>query len=152
MLIEPETKGMQQHTPQQPVAQVPQIACPDPLDLTSRGQLPKHRVDEIANPPQNAAVIGLSLGRMGFAKRSLQENAFATQESLQLGKPVVAIPQDDSLSAFKQKGSNLPIGFIGRSQKQMGEHARPSQLSMQAKPIKGLPIRMIFAKTRLAFK
>ncbi|GHO81338.1 hypothetical protein KSD_91090 [Ktedonobacter sp. SOSP1-85] len=33
MLIEPEAMGMQQHTPQQPVAQVPQITSPNVLGL-----------------------------------------------------------------------------------------------------------------------
>lgn len=108
MLVEPEAKSMQQDTTQQPVAQVLQIACPYPLDLTARGQLPKHGVDEIANPSQNAAVIGSCLRRMSLAKRSLQENALASQE-----RWTVCIPQQYSPSVPRagqktvEKGKDL---------------------------------------------
>jgi hypothetical protein len=93
LLIEEEADGMHQNEAQQAIAQMPQIACPDPLHLTPIRQLTKDRVDEITNPSQDGTLVGWRLWRMRFAKWRLQDNAFGSQEGLQIRKPIIAITQ-----------------------------------------------------------
>ena len=94
MLIKEKADRMHQNGAQQAVTQMPQITRPDALHLAAIGQLTKDGVDEVAHAPQNRTLVRCGFGRMGFAKRGLQHNAFRAQESLQIRKPIVAIPQD----------------------------------------------------------
>jgi hypothetical protein len=133
-----------QNATQQAVAQMPQISRPHPLHLTTICQLTENGINEIAHSTQDLAVIGGGFGGVSEAKWGLQENAFRAQKGLHIGQPIVAVSQDYTGCAFQHKRNDLSIGFIGWCQKQVGEHARPTQLGMQAKPIKRLSIRMIF--------
>jgi hypothetical protein len=87
---------------------------------------------------------------MRFAERRLQDNAFRPQKSLQVGKPIVAITQDDTGCSFQQDGRDFSIGFIGWCQEHTGEQTRPTQLCMHPKTIKRLSICMVFAIARFA--
>lgn len=121
--------------------------CSHTLESTPIRQLPKDRVDEIANSPQDGTFIGCGFGRMSFAKRSLQENASLAQASLQVRQPVVPISQYDPISAFQQRGRDFAVLFIGTSQEQMGDQPRPAQARMQPEPIKGLSVGIVFVIT-----
>ena len=145
VLIEEKAHGMHQKVAQQASPQMPQITRPDSFHLTTIRQLSEHRVDEIAHSSQDRALVSSSLGRMSLAKRGLQDNAFGTQIRLQVGKPIIAISQHDPCCPFQQHGRNFSIRLIGGSQEHVRQHTRPTQLSMQTKPIKGLSICMIFA-------
>ena len=57
MLIEAEAERVHQQSPQNAVAQMPQISRPDALDSPTIGQLPKDGIDERANPAQDSAFI-----------------------------------------------------------------------------------------------
>ncbi len=150
MLVEEKAHGMHQNGSQQTVAQMPQITRPDPFHLATIGQLTKDCVDEVANAPQNRTLVGCRLRRMRFAERCLQNNAFRPQEGLQIGKPIVAIPQDHPRGAFQQDRGDFSIGFIGRCQEDAREQTWPTQLRMHTKAVKCLPICMIFAIARYA--
>lgn len=145
MLVEPNAEGMHQKRTQNAIAQMPQVACPNAFELAAIGELPKNGINPIANLPQNRALISWSLGRMRFAERGLQDNPIFAQARLHIRQPIVAITQHQARSAFQHHRSHFPIGFIGRSQEDMGDDARPAQTQVQAKAVKGLPIGMIFA-------
>ncbi len=76
LLIEPEAQRVHQDHPQQTVAQMPQIACPHPLEVATIRQLPKNGVDAIAHPTQDRALGRFGLGRTGSAKGGQQNHAF----------------------------------------------------------------------------
>src|SRR5579863_4993730 len=141
---------MHQNVAHQTIAQMPQITRPDPLHLTAIGQLTKDGVDEVANTPQDRTLVSCRFGGMRFAEWGLQENAFRSQESLQLGKPIGAIPQDYSCGAFQQERHNFSISFIGRGQEHAREQTGPTQLGMQPKAMKRWAIRKIFPIAGLA--
>src|SRR5690349_16073363 len=69
---------------------------------------------------------------MRFAERSLQKNAFAAQEGLQIRQPIIAITQDDSACSFQQERRNFAISFMSRGQKHPRQKTRPTQLRMRA--------------------
>jgi hypothetical protein len=146
LLLEEKAHGMHQNEAQQAGTQMPQIT----LELTAISHLTQHGVDEGANPPQDNAVIGGGFGRVRKAYGSLQENSFGAQEGLQIGKPLLAIAQHHAGCAFQQDGYDFSVCFIGRGQKQAGQHARPTELGVQPKARKRLPIRMILAIARFA--
>lgn len=152
MLIKPDTLGMHQGHPQEPIAQMPRIARQHPFDLASIGQLPKERIKEIPDPLQDRTLGNCRARRMGFVKRNLQENAFLAQAGLHFRQSVVAIAQNQPQGAFQQRRSGLSIRFIGRSQEHAGNSSRPFQRQMRAKTVKRQVIRMIFPITGLAAK
>lgn len=146
MLIEEKADRMHQQTAQQTIAQMPQITRPDPFHATAVRQLDKDGVDEIAHSAQHRTLVGCRLGRVGFAKGRLQENALGAQVRLQIGQPTVAIAQHHAGRALQQERHDFAIGFVGRSQEHAGDQARPTQVRMQPKAIKRLAVRMIFAE------
>lgn len=69
MLIEPEAERVHQHYSQQAIAQMPQVPCPHPLEVTAVGELSTNGIDEIAHASQDDAVIGCRFGGMGPEER-----------------------------------------------------------------------------------
>jgi len=132
---------------QHAIAQMLQIAWPHALEMTAVGQLLKDCIDEIAHMPQDGTLIGLRLWRVGFAQRRWQKQSLASQEGLQIRKPVVAISQRDILSALQDHRLNLSISFIDWCQDCMRDQAKPAQAHMQTKAVKGLTIGIILAIT-----
>src|SRR5579885_1072415 len=58
MLVEPNAKGMHQQHAQDAIAQMPQIARPHAFELASIGELPKDRINQIANTTQDRTLVG----------------------------------------------------------------------------------------------
>lgn len=148
MLIEEKTEGMHQNEAHQAIAQMPHIPCPHPFHLAAIRQLTEHSIDEVAYASQNVALVSCRLRRMRFAERRLQEDTLGSQEGLQIRKPIGAIPQNHARCPFQKQGSYFPIRFVGGSQVQARQQARPTELSMQAKAVKGLSICMIFLQSK----
>lgn len=84
LLIQEHADAVHQQVSQQAIAQMPQIACPDPFDLASISQLPKDGVNTIADAPQYRALIRCSLGGMRFVERGQQHQTFASQGNLHI--------------------------------------------------------------------
>jgi hypothetical protein len=123
MLVKPNAERMHQEHPQDAIAQMPQIACPNALELTAIGQLPKNGVNPIANLSQHRTLVSLCLGRVRIAKRSLQGNPFFAQTGRDVRHPIGTITQHESLRSFQHDRSPFSVGFIGRRQKGMGDDA-----------------------------
>ncbi len=77
LLIEPEAQRVHQDHPQQTVAQMPQIACPHPLEVATIRQLPKNGVDAIAHPTQDRALGRFGLGELARRKGASRTTPFA---------------------------------------------------------------------------
>src|SRR5579859_1981082 len=150
--MEEKADRMHQQAAQPAIAQMPQITRPDALHPTPISQLPKDGVDQVPHSPQHRTVVGCRLGGMRFAERRVQYDAFRAQEGLQVGQPIVAIPQDPPGRSSQQERHNFSIGFIRWGQEDAGEQTWPTQLRMQPKAIKGLAIRVIFAVAGLTTK
>lgn len=152
MLIEPDTQSMHQDRPQDPVAQMPQIACPHAFELAAIRQLAEDRVNAIAHLPKHSTLVRRGLRRMGVAVWGLQDNPVLAQTRLNGWDPRGAIAQGQPLRPFQHHGSHFSIRFIGWSQERMRDDSRPAQPHMQAKTVKRLAVRMIFAIAGLAAK
>jgi hypothetical protein len=150
LLIQPEAHGMHQDGPQQAIAQLPQITCPDLFYLAVIVQMTKDGVDEIANPFQEGILVGCCFGRMCFAKQSLQKTPFAAQAFLQIWKPIIAIFQHHGGRSFQQQRDKFSTLLIGGLQNHTGDQTWPAWLSLQTKPMKRMSIGKIFAIARLA--
>lgn len=152
MLVEPNAEGIHQKCAQKAIAQMPQIACLDPFEFAPIGQLPKNRVNMIANLPWHRTRISRSERRERFAERCLQDDPFRAHAGLHVGQPIVAITKDQIVCSLQEHRSNVSVRLICWSQKHMGDDARPAQTQMQAKAVKGLAVGMIFAITGLSAK
>lgn len=145
MLIEPEADRMHQDVSQEPIAQMPQVTYPDSLESTAIRQLSKDRLNEIADTTQDGTLIRCRLGRVRFAKGSLQHDALLAQVRLHVGHPVVAVSQHNAVRAFQHHRGDFAILLIDRSQEHMGDDSRPAQAQIHAEATEGLSIRMVFA-------
>src|SRR5581483_9091488 len=152
LLIEPDPQRMHQDRSQKAVAQMPQIACPDALELAPIGELSEDGVNARAYLSEYRTLVRRCLRRMCGAERSLQDNPVFAQTGLDVRHPRGTVAQSKALRAFQHDRSHFSVGFIGWSQEGMRGHPRPAQPQMQAKAVKGLPIRMIFARASLTAK
>ena len=109
------------------------VNCPNTVSMRERTR------------PKTGLWYAAALGECARRKGACNTMPFVRKKAWPIGKPVVAIPQDNTRCACQQNGCDFSIGFISRSQEDTGQHSRPAQLSMHTKAIKGLPIRMIIA-------
>jgi hypothetical protein len=91
-LIEEDAERMHKQTSQEPIAQVPQIACPDVAHVETANELRKDGFDAIAHPRQNGAVEQASQRRGSQFKGGVQPNTQTSQDDFEIGQPGVAIP------------------------------------------------------------
>lgn len=151
MDVKENVNSMHQDHTEQAIGQMPKIARPHPFDLTAIGELSKNGVDAVAHAPQD----GTPTVRWLMFSRAIggnQGNVAALQRFLQARQPVVAIAQQLPLRAFAQIQHDLAFMHVGRCQSQLGNDPWQAQTHMQAKAVKGLARRMIFAIARLALE
>lgn len=105
MLIEPEAKRIHQDRPQQAIAQVPQIAGPEPFEATAVGHLSKDGIHQVAHPVQHRALGGLGFGRRGAQVRGQQHHGLLPHFLLDAWHPIIAIAQVQARGALRQHGA-----------------------------------------------
>lgn len=127
LLIEEKADRMHQQAAQQAIAQMPHIPRPDALHATAIRQLPKDGVDEVAHSAQHRTLVGCCLGRVRLAERRLQQDAFGSQEGLQIGQPIVAIPKTTLVVPSSKRGAISPSASLAGAKKT--RVSRPGQLS-----------------------
>ena len=144
MQIEQDAKRVHEHHTQNAITQMPQITRPEPLHAAAIGQLSEDRIDAVAHAAQNGTPP-MSRLSTGFAERSLQNHADLAQSGLQVGQPIVAIPQEQPSCPRRRVPDDLALMDIGGSQVHLRDDAGPAQPPMQSKAIEGLPTGVIFA-------
>lgn len=108
MLIEPGAQGMHQDRSRDPIAQIPQIACPDAFELAAIGELPKDGVNAIANLSEHRTLVRCGLRRMSSAIGGLQHDAIFAQTDLDGRDPIGAIPNASPCVSSSTVGAISP--------------------------------------------
>ncbi len=142
-LIEKDAKSMHEHPPQEPIAQVPGVACPDMPNTDSTKELRKNRLNAVTHACQNAAVEQASQRRRGLFERSLQADAQVSQDPFEIGQPIIANPQQQSARSFGQIQDHLAFRDIACGQANPREHSRQTNANVDLEAIKRLLLSMI---------
>ena len=144
MQIEQDAKRVHERHTHNAITQMPQITRPEPLHAAAIGQLSENRIDAVAHATQNGTPA-MSRLSTGCAERSLQDHADLAQSGLQVGQPLVAIPQEQPSRPRRQVPDDLALMPSGGSQVHLRDDAGPAQPHMQSKAREGLPTGVIFA-------
>jgi hypothetical protein len=108
---------MHQKRTQDTIAPMPDIVCPDLVELTAIRELP-------SSGYQYRTLASTSLGNVRFSERCLPENSLLAQTRVYVRQPVIPIAQYEALCSIQQHPSLFSISFIGWSEEDMGNDAR----------------------------
>ena len=107
MAVEPATNRMRQQFSVKPTGQMPQVPCPDPLNLEPPCQLPNHGFYQSSDaleqlePPRRAGFLHV------VSQLRLQVNTLAQQVGFELGLNIALVTNQHPLNP----SHSLPEGF-----------------------------------------
>src|SRR5258708_34019344 len=139
---------MHQHLAEQPATQMPEVTCPDALDMRAIHELAKDGTDAVAQPPQLRAPGGPGIA-LAPAIRRQRCQAASLQLVTQGRLPVVAVAYEPARRGGGQLGDHGQFMYVGRRQAELGNHAWPLQAHVHAEAAEGLPHHRVFAIGRL---
>jgi hypothetical protein len=130
---------------------LPHVSPPQALDTESLAQLAEHCLDAVTNTAGGLAALRLRVTTR-FLERDQHLHTLRDQLLVNKRRSIVAICQTTSLCGFAQVFQHCELCDISRADTGVCNDSGSADPHMQAKAVKGLFDRMIFAKVNSAAK
>jgi hypothetical protein len=150
LVVEQEGYCVREHLAHQPADQVPEVACPHPLDGVSLGELRKNGVYAVAKAAKQSTPSGSQISFLGGVW-SQKLNAHTLRELFcSFGRMVVAVSYDDPRAKLGEFWKHAELMDVGRSHREASDQPRPADPYVHPKTIEGLPEQYVLAESGLA--
>ena len=151
-MVEQEGNGVAENLPEQPASQVPEVPGPYPLYAIAPRELREDGVNAVTKAAQEGAPLGSRVLLLGAVGRK-EFDAHATQQLfLGLGRPVIAIPDDETRGSLDDLRQHAELMGISRGHREAGDETGPANPNVHPEAVEGLPEKRVLAESRLAAK
>lgn len=136
--------GVAEDLAHQPIADMPQIPCPDLLEVIPLDELREGRFDPPAPLAERRAPLRIGIEAL-VAERGFEHETVGRKRLGQVGGPVVPIGQQCAFTRRHDLGQQRQIRLIGTGQTHRLDPPRPVVADMETEAIKGLAGGMVTA-------
>ena len=150
LVVEQKSNGVAQDLPKQPAGQMPEVLGPHPLYAIALGELRKDGVDPIAKAAQERAPFGGGIALLTPVRRKELDAHSTRQLFLGLGRPVIAVPDDEPSGGLDEFGHDGELVGVGWGHREAGYETGPADPHVHPEAVEGLPEQRILAESRFA--
>jgi hypothetical protein len=151
-MVEQEGNGVAEDLPQQPASQVPEVPGPYPLYAIAPRELREDGINAVTKAAQEGAPLGSRVLLLCPVRREELDAHATRQLFLGLGRPVIAIPDDETRGSLDDLWQHGELMGISRGHREAGNETRPANPNMHPEAVEGLPEKRVLAESRLAAK